>query len=169
MRPGVVELPDAIPAADGSILLSPDVNIPNLPQWALGPDVKKMKKCKNVQLPLISSLALLLSTQGNPRVSGWDIKNIYFQFDLRTGDFHIGINCFGICGDADGDLDPNRSSPELVSVGGLDTADFMSSELFAIALDLGSPDGNAPDGKMDFIIGYPPERSVGSDICKSCG
>ena len=37
------------------------------------------------------------------RLSGWDIQNILFQLDFNTGALHIGINCFGVCGDADGD------------------------------------------------------------------
>jgi hypothetical protein len=42
------------------------------------------------------------------RLSGWDIKNMYFQLDFDTGALHLGINCFGVCGDADGDGNPTR-------------------------------------------------------------
>jgi hypothetical protein len=34
---------------------------------------------------------------------------------VLTGDaLHFGIDCFGVCGDADGDGDPNRSSAALI-------------------------------------------------------
>lgn len=71
------------------------------------------------------------------RISGWDIRAIYAQFDHNTGDFHLGIHCFGICGDADGDGDADHSSAELLASGGVDVADFQGSESFCIGLDMG--------------------------------
>ena len=38
--------------------------------------------------------------------SGWDIKDLRFLFDPDNDLFYIGVNCFGICGDADGNGDP---------------------------------------------------------------
>ena len=39
--------------------------------------------------------------------SGWDIKDMIFHHDGANDVLYIGINCFGICGDADGDGDPS--------------------------------------------------------------
>jgi hypothetical protein len=82
----------------------------------------------------------------------------------RSGALHIGINCFGVCGDADGDGDPSVSSSALFAAGGTDNPDFALSESFAVGLDLGGPGATlAGDGKMDFVIGYPAQRSDQSD------
>ena len=40
-------------------------------------------------------------------VSGWDIKDVRFHHDGASDRLYVGINCFGICGDADGNGDPS--------------------------------------------------------------
>ena len=35
--------------------------------------------------------------------SGFDLKRIYFAWEYAKDELSIGIECFGICGDADGD------------------------------------------------------------------
>jgi hypothetical protein len=98
------------------------------------------------------------------RLSGWDIKNMYFQLDFDTGALHFGINCFGVCGDADGDGDANAASMVLQQAGGNDNPDFALSESFAVGLDLGGSGAVLKgDGKMDFVIGYPAQLGDQSD------
>merc|ERR1711981_1540699 len=36
-------------------------------------------------------------------ISGWDIKDIRFSYNYRTDVLFIGVNCYGVCGDADPD------------------------------------------------------------------
>ena len=57
---------------------------------------------------------------------------------------------FAVCGDADGDLDPNSSSPELEARGGRDLPNFENSESMALAFDIGVEGSNslALDGRM---------------------
>ena len=50
--------------------------------------------------------ALDVGTLSGLSTSGWDIKDIRFHHDGSTDRLFVGINCFGICGDADGDGDP---------------------------------------------------------------
>ena len=45
--------------------------------------------------------------------SGWDIQNIALQYDAVNDALHIGIDCYAVCGDADGDGDPDRSSMQV--------------------------------------------------------
>ena len=61
-----------------------------------------------------------------------------------TGAIHFGVNCFGICGDADGNGDPNAASNELTSAGGSDNPDFKLSESFCLGMDLGGGAANEP-------------------------
>ncbi len=87
--------------------------------------------------------------------SGWDMKKAYFFTNLNQ--LHIGIEYFGIAGDADGDGDPNNSSPELISRGGQDLPNLANSESIAVAIDLDQ------DGIFDMIAGVPGGDSDGGD------
>ena len=84
---------------------------------------------------------------------------------------YIGINCFGICGDADGNGDPSDSAAALTARGGVDLPNFRNSEAALIALDFGAPGKGLPDGEMDVILGYPPGASDNSERfpCNTAG
>jgi hypothetical protein len=81
--------------------------------------------------------------------SGWDMKDVRLAYDYALDELHIGVNCFDVCGDADGDGDESRSSAALTALGGVDLANLANSESFVVALDLDR------DGKFDFALGYP--------------
>ena len=80
-------------------------------------------------------------------VSGWDMKDIRLTYDLATDTLYVGINAFGIAGDADGDGDPGATSAWLGATGGADIADFGTTESFAVFFDLDQ------DGTFDVIAG----------------
>lgn len=88
------------------------------------------------------------------------MKDLRFAYDYVLDEFSVAINCFGICGDADGDGDPSRTSPELSDNGGTDSPNFAQSEACAFALDVGNPAINSaePDGTFEFIMGYPSDN-----------
>lgn len=65
---------------------------------------------------------------------GWDIKDIRIRYEPDTLILHLAINCYGICGDADGDADAGRTSLPLLQRGGLDLPDFANSESCLIGL-----------------------------------
>jgi hypothetical protein len=50
--------------------------------------------------------------------SGWDIKDFRFVYDAEEDALYVGINFFGIAGDADGDGNPSSASPALTALGG---------------------------------------------------
>jgi hypothetical protein len=97
--------------------------------------------------------------------SGWDMKDLRFAYDYQLDQFHMAINCFGVCGDADGDGDPGTTSMVLQQNGGQDLAAFQSSESCAIVFDIGNPTTNSgePDAEFDFALGYPALAGTGSD------
>ncbi len=62
-------------------------------------------------------------------VSGWDLAAIYLDYDYSSDVLSIGLDCAGICGDADGDGDPGRwsmppqlSGNDLPAIGPLEAA-----------------------------------------------
>jgi len=88
--------------------------------------------------------------------SGWDIKKVHFFTNLT--ELHVGVEYFGIAGDADGEGDPNNSSPELTARGGQDLPNLANSESIAVAFDLDQ------DGTFDMIAGVPGGDSDGGEL-----
>jgi hypothetical protein len=97
---------------------------------------------------------------GNPlgTTSGWEVDDIYFDYDSSDDVMYIGIDCVGICGDADGDGDPGGTSQALADLGGLDRADLGGEESFALAIDtdndfLELPDDPYYSGDFEVVVG----------------
>ncbi len=86
----------------------------------------------------------------NPRpVSGWDIKDVRFFYDRQSDVLYVGINFFGIAGDADGDGDPANSSVTLTALGGSDVSNLGVGEAIQVAFDWNE------DEVFDTIAGVP--------------
>src|SRR5690606_27649426 len=61
-----------------------------------------------------------------PDITGWNIKDLRLAYDEQADRMFIGVNFFGVAGDADGDGNPGASSlPNIVndlpSLGGLES------------------------------------------------
>lgn len=93
-------------------------------------------------------------------ISGWDMRAIYFYYDLQSDSLSIGIDCYGICGDADGDGNPNVTSNWLRNSGGRDIANWNNTESFAIVLD--TDDNGMLDSGSDVVLGLPVTPTAGN-------
>ena len=90
--------------------------------------------------------------------SGWDMRAVYLEYDEATDILYVGIDCIVICGDADGDGDPNVTGPILGKpaseggLGGTDVADFGRGESFALLIDTNNDfaDGS---GNFEVVVG----------------
>jgi len=80
-------------------------------------------------------------------VSGWDMTGASFDLDRAAGQLHVGLDFFGIAGDADGDGVDGFSSPWLVMNGGTDYPMLANSESICVAFDFDQ------DGSYDVIAG----------------
>jgi len=85
-------------------------------------------------------------------VSGWDMVDLRLTYDAATDTMYVGINTFGICGDADGDGDPGGTSAWLASTGGVDLLNLGSTETIAVYFDL-DKDGTFASPDFDVIAG----------------
>lgn len=85
-------------------------------------------------------------------ISGFDMKALYLEYDAATDTMYVGIDCFTICGDADGDGDPGGTSTILTGLGGKDIADFGPGESFGLLVDTDN-DYTASSGAFDVVIG----------------
>jgi len=88
--------------------------------------------------------------------SGWDMKTIYMYYSQFTDTMYVGIHMFTdtisgvkrtICGDADGDNDPGRTSEWLRKIQGTDTLDLRATEAIVLLID------TDVDGEADVAIG----------------
>ncbi len=90
--------------------------------------------------------------------SGWDMRAVYLEYDQASDTMYVGVDCIVICGDADGDGDPNATGPILgkpVSQGGLggkDAADFGTGESFGLLIDTNN-DFNGSTGNFEVVVG----------------
>ncbi len=91
-------------------------------------------------------------------VSGWDISAVYLEYDPAADILYVGIDCVVICGDADGDGDPDVTGPILgkpVSSGGLggqDVADWGRGEAFGLLIDTNN-DFDGTNGDFEVVVG----------------
>ena len=87
-------------------------------------------------------------------VSGWDLDRAVFNLDLTSDQLNVGLEFFGIAGDADGNGGEGTTSPWLAANGGLDLALLAQTEAIVIAFDFdqnGSLDVIAGDGAVDGL------------------
>jgi choice-of-anchor A domain-containing protein len=82
-------------------------------------------------------------------VSGHDLKDVRFHYDLASDTLTVGLNTFVIAGDADGDGFPDSTGPILSGLGGIDQPLFGGTESFAVYFDIDE------DGIFDVIAGVP--------------
>jgi hypothetical protein len=87
-------------------------------------------------------------------ISGWDIKDLRLAYDNVNDILYVGVNSYGIVGDADGDGDPGHETWG----GGTDWPDLESTETVAVYFDLDMVGPFSMSTSWDVIVG------VGSDM-----
>lgn len=85
-------------------------------------------------------------------ISGFDMQAFYLEYDAATDTMYIGIDCFTICGDADGDGNPGGTSAALANLGGEDIPEFGPGEAFGLLIDTDN-DYTTANGDFDVVIG----------------
>jgi hypothetical protein len=89
----------------------------------------------------------LPATAPEGTVTGWDMKDLRLFYDAGTDTMYVGINTFGILGDADGDGNPGATSPWAAGLGASDLPSLNMTETAAVYFDLNQ------DGIWDVIGG----------------
>jgi hypothetical protein len=103
-----------------------------------------------------------------------DINRIFVNWDKTADSLTFAIDCFGVCGDADGDGNPDRASAALAGLGGDDLPDLARGEAVAIALDFnldaaGVIAGGAASGPFDFVLGVPGGEPANAEAAPAPG
>jgi hypothetical protein len=87
-------------------------------------------------------------------VSGWDVAVLYLNYDHATDTLYVGVDTFGICGDADGDGNPGGTSGWLAGLGGMDLADLSGTESFCLLIDTNNDYVSGIGGPgIDVVVG----------------
>ncbi len=95
-------------------------------------------------------------------VSGWDIDRSLFVLDLDADMLSVGIDFFGIAGDADGDGGQGTSTGWVLGNGGVDLPNLAMTESICIAFDFTGDDtwdviaGVSSEGNAFAVTGYTP-------------
>ncbi len=94
------------------------------------------------------------------RISGWEMNAMFLEYDIPSDTMYVGIDCMGICGDADGNGDPGGTGPILADLQGTDRADFSGTESFTLLIDTDGDCGAGDTGGYNVVVGV----ALGSDI-----
>ncbi|MCB0061358.1 MAG: hypothetical protein KDE19_04565 [Caldilineaceae bacterium] len=97
--------------------------------------------------------------------SGWDVQTVYLEYVSLSDTLYVGIDCFAICGDADGDGDPGAASRELQRLGGTDSPDFAGQEWIFLLFDTNNDvadqaAGSQGNGTFDVAVGIKPDSDL---------
>ena len=122
-----------------------------------------------VDLPFILDVGLPLQARAST-ISGWDMRAVWLHYDHLVDRLYVGIETFGIGGDADGDGAPGGSSAWLVGNGGLDWPHMAGSESVSMMIDTnedGVPDVIAGVSAFANIDGFSVNTFAGSPFAPS--
>lgn len=107
--------------------------------------------------------------------SGWDIKSINMQYDWISDALYVGIDCWGICGDADGDGNPsvstdcgNRENGEYAECPNTFLKDYHLQEIAeATTFSLWTETPAFYNGSTTTYAGYRPDVVIGDSFSAS--
>jgi hypothetical protein len=105
----------------------------------------------NPKYPTVNPEAYIAQHQLSP---GWSIKDIRLYYDKAQDEMHVGLNFFGIAGDADGNGDPGTVSPEAAAQHALDVAHLGGRESITVGFDFNN------DGRPDILAGVPSNKAT---------
>jgi hypothetical protein len=92
----------------------------------------------------------------NGWVSGWNIKDIRTNYDRANDTLYVGVNFFGIAGDAYGSGSPGSQD---TNHGGIDLAHLGGRKSITLAFAPDSPNNPAAPGAPAIVAGVPTDKS----------
>jgi hypothetical protein len=89
-------------------------------------------------------------------ITGWDVKALYLFYNRSEDTMFVGVDFYGIAGDADGDGDPGRTGQALASLGGVDEPDLGGTESVVLLMDTNM------DKKYELAVGVNGTANISS-------
>lgn len=90
--------------------------------------------------------------------SGMDIRRVYWKYDALADDMYLGIDCYGLCGDVDGDDSASYPSGPFFQAGGTEKQYLAAPEFLYIGIDTDAPQTGAKI-QPGLLIGSKPRQS----------
>lgn len=84
--------------------------------------------------------------------TGWSIKDIRLMYDEQADKMYVGVNFFGIAGDADSNGDPGTVSASAAAKGAIDLPSLGGRESITVGLDM------TKSGKPTILAGVPGDK-----------
>jgi hypothetical protein len=103
----------------------------------------------NPRYPTTNPEAYLAANQMS---TGWSIKDVRVMYDQAKDTMYVGLNFFGVAGDADGNGDPGTVSAANAAKGAIDLPNLGGRESISVGFFLTG--GNKPD----FVAGVPQNK-----------
>ncbi len=104
----------------------------------------------NPQFPSTNAEQYILSHHMS---TGWSIKDIRLYYDKSTDTMEVGVNFFGVAGDADSNGNPGTVSSQTAAAGGIDLPHLGGRESITIGFDFTN------SGKPTVLAGVPGDKS----------
>jgi hypothetical protein len=88
----------------------------------------------------------------NNMTTGWAIKDVRLVYDQPTDTLYVGLNFFGVAGDADGNGNPGTVSSAAAAKGAIDLPNLGGRESITVGFNL------TGGTKPDFLAGVPQNK-----------
>jgi len=92
--------------------------------------------------------------------SGFSIKDIRSSYDESSDTLYVGVNTFGIAGDADGNGNPGGADPLTTANGGVDPAHLGGDKSITVAFAPNGTTGSGSFGTPVVVAGVPTDKSA---------
>jgi hypothetical protein len=89
-------------------------------------------------------------------LSGWNIKDLRLHYDAQSDTLLVGVNTFGIAGDADGNGVQGQADPRTLASNGVENPHLGGRESIAVRINLNDDPNNA------IIAGVPGNKAAGN-------
>jgi hypothetical protein len=103
----------------------------------------------------------------NNRITGWAVQDLRLGVDSSSGTLSVGVNSYGISGDADGNGNPGAADPNDPNFqhGGQDLPNFGGTKSITVAFAGMNPNNPNVPGAPVIVAGVPGDKSTaGSGI-----
>ena len=85
--------------------------------------------------------------------TGWAVKDVRLDYDKATDTLMVGVNFFGVAGDADGNGNPGVASSQMTAEGGVDTPNLGGHKSITLGFDF------TGSGTPQVVAGVPADKS----------
>ena len=99
----------------------------------------------------------------NHEITGWAVKDLRLALNSTSGTLYVGVNTYGIAGDADGNGNPgtaNPKDPAFNGGGAQDLPNFGGTKSIMVAFAAVNPNNPSVPGTTLVVAGVPADKST---------